>query len=93
MEVRDLSEQYQVKVHTHASENPGEIEIVQANAACAMSSISIISGWRMISLILAHCVWLDDEEKRIIQERGVNVSHCPGSNLKLASGIADTRDC
>jgi len=41
-------------------------------------------------LILAHCIWLDEEEKRIIQEKGVHVSHCPGSNLKLASGIADT---
>lgn len=41
-------------------------------------------------LILAHCVWLDAEEKRILRDRGVHVSHCPGSNLKLASGIADT---
>ncbi|NRK74090.1 amidohydrolase family protein, partial [Salmonella enterica subsp. enterica serovar Typhi] len=41
-------------------------------------------------LILAHCIWLDEEEKRIIKDKGVHVSHCPGSNLKLASGIADT---
>lgn len=40
-------------------------------------------------LILAHCIWLTEEEKAIIQRRGVHVSHCPGSNLKLASGIAD----
>jgi cytosine/adenosine deaminase-related metal-dependent hydrolase len=40
-------------------------------------------------LILAHCIWLDEKEKKIIKDRGVNVSHCPGSNLKLASGIAD----
>lgn len=39
--------------------------------------------------MLAHSIWLDDEEKRIIRERGVKVTHCPGSNLKLASGIAE----
>src|SRR6185312_8687695 len=43
-------------------------------------------------LILAHCIWLDAEEKRILKERGVKVTHCPGSNLKLASGIAEIPD-
>jgi len=44
------------------------------------------------NLILAHSIWLDEEEKRIIRERGVKVTHCPGSNLKLASGIAEVPD-
>jgi 5-methylthioadenosine/S-adenosylhomocysteine deaminase len=91
-EVRSLSEQYQVKVHTHASENLGEIEIVQAETG--MRNVVYLDhlGLANERLILAHCIWLDDEEKRIIHERGVHVSHCPGSNLKLASGIAETPD-
>jgi cytosine/adenosine deaminase-related metal-dependent hydrolase len=40
-------------------------------------------------LILAHSIWLDEQEKRILAERGVKVTHCVSSNLKLASGIAD----
>jgi cytosine/adenosine deaminase-related metal-dependent hydrolase len=44
------------------------------------------------NLIIAHSIWLSDEEKRIIRERGVKVTHCPGSNLKLASGVADIPD-
>lgn len=89
-EVRDLSARYGVKVHTHASENLGEIEIVQAMTG--MRNVVYLDhlGLANDRLILAHCVWLDDEEKMILRDRGVHVSHCPGSNLKLASGIADT---
>lgn len=88
-EVRDLSAHYGVKVHTHASENLGEIEIVQAMTG--MRNIVYLDhlGLANERLILAHCVWLDEEEHRILHDRGVHVSHCPGSNLKLASGIAD----
>ncbi|CAH1059756.1 S-triazine hydrolase [Paenibacillus pseudetheri] len=79
-----------MKVHTHASENLGEIEIVQAMTG--MRNIVYLDHLGLANgrLILAHCVWLDAEERRILRDRGVHVSHCPGSNLKLASGIADT---
>lgn len=89
VEVRKLSEHYDVKVHTHASENRGEIELVERERG--MRNVVYLDhiGLANPRLILAHCVWLNDEEKRIIRERGVKVSHCPGSNLKLASGIAD----
>ena len=39
-------------------------------------------------LVLAHCVWLTDEDKRLLKSTGTHVAHCPSSNLKLASGIA-----
>ncbi|MCM3410291.1 5'-deoxyadenosine deaminase [Metabacillus litoralis] len=89
-EVQSLSEYYNVMVHTHASENLGEIKIVQRETG--MRNIVYLDhlGLANNRLILAHCIWLDEEEKRIIRDRGVHVSHCPGSNLKLASGIAET---
>ncbi|TVY10007.1 5'-deoxyadenosine deaminase [Paenibacillus cremeus] len=91
-EVRDLSAHYGVKVHTHASENRGEIELVERERG--MRNVVYLDhiGLAKPNLILAHCIWLDDEEKRIIRERGVKVTHCPGSNLKLASGIAEVPD-
>lgn len=86
--VRDLAEQYGVKVHTHASENETEIRIVEAERG--MRNVVYLDhiGLARPNLILAHSIWLNDEEKRIIKERGVKVTHCPGSNLKLASGVA-----
>jgi 5-methylthioadenosine/S-adenosylhomocysteine deaminase len=90
--VRDLSKKYQVKVHTHASENKGEIELVEQEKGLRNVVYLDSIGLANENLILAHCVWLNEEEKRIIKERGVKVSHCPGSNLKLASGVADIPD-
>lgn len=91
-QVRDLSSSYNVRVHTHASENRGEIELVEQERG--MRNVVYLDhiGLANPRLILAHCVHLSDEEKRIIKERGVKVTHCPGSNLKLASGVADIPD-
>jgi Cytosine deaminase and related metal-dependent hydrolases len=90
--VRDLSAQYGVRVHTHASENRDEIAIVEAERG--MRNVVYLDhiGLAKPNLILAHSVWLDEQEKRIIKERGVKVTHCPGSNLKLASGMAEIPD-
>ncbi|WP_066288264.1 5'-deoxyadenosine deaminase [Bacillus sp. FJAT-29937] len=87
--VRDLSKQYNVRVHTHASENATEILLVEKEHGMRNVVYLDSIGLANERLILAHCVWLDEEEKRIIKERGVKVSHCPGSNLKLASGVAE----
>ncbi len=86
--VRDLAKEYNVMVHTHASENRGEIELVEQDRG--MRNIMYLHklGLTGPNLILAHCIWLDDEEMKIIAGTGTKVSHCPNSNLKLASGIA-----
>ncbi|CAG7644471.1 5'-deoxyadenosine deaminase [Paenibacillus allorhizosphaerae] len=91
-EVAALSGAHNVKVHTHASENRGEIALVEQERG--MRNVVYLDriGLATPRLVLAHCVWLDEEEKRIIQERGVKVTHCPASNLKLSSGIAEIPD-
>ncbi len=88
VEVRRLAEKYKVKVHTHASENRGEIELVQQDRG--MRNVVYLEkiGLAGPDLILAHCIWLDDQEMEIIARSGVKVAHCPSSNLKLASGVA-----
>lgn len=37
----------------------------------------------------AHCVWLTPEDRALLRDRGVVAVHCPESNLKLGSGVAD----
>ncbi|BBH19181.1 5-methylthioadenosine/S-adenosylhomocysteine deaminase [Paenibacillus baekrokdamisoli] len=87
-EVRDLSAHYNVLVHTHAAENLEEIELVQSQRG--MRNIVYLDHIGLTSprLVLAHCIWLDEQEREILRRTGTKMTHCPGSNLKLASGIA-----
>lgn len=87
-EVAELAERYGVQVHTHASENRGEVELVMEERGrrnvTYLEDIGLVGG----NVLLAHCIWLDDEEMSILERTGTRVLHCPGSNLKLASGMA-----
>jgi cytosine/adenosine deaminase-related metal-dependent hydrolase len=87
-EVGHLAKQYGVKIHTHASENKGECELVMQRHG--MRNVIYLEhiGLTGPDLILAHCIWLDDREMKIITESGTKVVYCPSSNTKLASGIA-----
>ena len=38
--------------------------------------------------VLAHCVWLDETDWKVMAETGTHVSHNPASNAKTATGIA-----
>ncbi len=75
-------------VHTHASENKGEIAAVEARYGkrnlLALHDLGI-SGPHVC---VAHCVHLSEAEIALLAEHGTHVLHCPSSNLKLASGVA-----
>lgn len=87
-EVASLSSAHGLLVHTHASENRDEVALIRARTG--MPNVVYLDDCGLTSerLCLAHCVWVDDAEQQILAERRVNVLHCPGSNLKLGSGLA-----
>jgi len=90
---REIADRYDgVRIHTHASENRGEIETVEADTG--MRNIRWLDevGLTGEDVVLAHCVWTDDEEREILAETGTHVTYCPSSNMKLASGIAPIPD-
>jgi 5-methylthioadenosine/S-adenosylhomocysteine deaminase len=91
-EVGKLAQKYGVKVHTHASENQGEIEVVENERGMRNVVYLHSLGLTGSNLILAHCIWLNEEEVSLLGETGTRVVHCPSSNLKLASGIAKIPD-
>jgi 5-methylthioadenosine/S-adenosylhomocysteine deaminase len=83
-----LAIEHQLLIHTHASENRDEIALIKSRTG--MKNIDYLADTGLVSprLCLAHCVWVDEAEQSLMAERDVKVLHCPGSNLKLGSGLA-----
>lgn len=88
-EVARLARERQVMVHTHASENLNECAIVERD--CGLSNVSYLDsvGLSGSHVVMAHCVHLDAAEFDTLADTRTNVAHCPSSNLKLGSGIAE----
>ena len=76
-------------VHTHASENRDEIEVVRRLSG-GLSNLQYLAATGLAAphLCAAHCVWVTEHEQELMAQHDVKVLHCPGSNLKLGSGIA-----
>jgi 5-methylthioadenosine/S-adenosylhomocysteine deaminase len=75
--------------HTHASENRVEIEHVRQR--CGMENIEFLNHLGLMShrTVLAHCVHTNPEETEMLRSTRTRVAHCPSSNLKLGSGVAN----
>ena len=76
-------------MHIHLSETEAEqqacVEKYGMTPARWFDSLGAFSG----RAYAAHGVWLTTEDRALLKERGVTVVHCPESNLKLGSGVAD----
>ncbi len=72
----------------HLAETQAEVD--GAMRQFAKRPVAHLDGLGLLdsSLVADHCVVLSSEEIALMAERGVNVAHCPESNMKLASGVA-----
>jgi len=72
----------------HLSENDEEVK--SAKKHFGVSPVMHLENMGLLdsSVVADHCVMLTDEEIELMTQRGVNIVHCPESNMKLASGIA-----
>ncbi len=77
---------------THAAETRAEQAIVTGRYGRSVIRHLDDLGLLDPRTVLAHCVWLDDDEIAILARSGASVAHNPMSNLKLASGFARVPD-
>ena len=89
--VTEASRDRGLLVHTHLAESPtegGEVKsAVGSHAAPYFARHGVLSP----RFVGAHGVWLDDAELALFKTADAALVHCPGSNLKLGSGLADVR--
>jgi 5-methylthioadenosine/S-adenosylhomocysteine deaminase len=84
--VAELSAERQLPVHIHLSETEGEVhDCVAAHGIRPAQYLDRI-GLLTPRTLLAHGVWLDDDELALVGERGATIVTNPVSNLKLAVG-------
>ncbi|MBR6374797.1 MAG: amidohydrolase family protein [Alloprevotella sp.] len=90
----EVARRYNLPVQSHLSENLSEIELVRQ---LEPESQGYGDAYRRYGLfgdtptVMAHCVWSDEAERRLIRDGGVMVAHCPTSNFNVASGMAPIR--
>lgn len=84
----DLAIAFDVPLHTHVSETGMEVENCRDGNHMEVVPWLEKHGILQTKLLAAHCVHLDRSEMFLLKNAGAGVAHCPTSNLKLASGIA-----
>lgn len=76
---------------THVAENLDEVRWVSELFPQARSYLEVYeeAGLLHSRSVLAHGLWLDDLDRRLLAERGAQIAHSPSSNLFLGSGLID----
>ena len=86
-----LARAHGVSLHTHLAENDFDIAYTRDKFNCTPAEYAEQLGWVGPDVWHAHCVKLDAAGIALFARTGTGVSHCPGSNMRLASGTAPIR--
>jgi 5-methylthioadenosine/S-adenosylhomocysteine deaminase len=84
--IGELSRERQVPVQMHLSETEQEVEDCLAAHGARPAAYLDRLGFLSERTVLAHGVWLDEEELELIAARGCTLVANPAANMKLAVG-------
>jgi guanine deaminase len=76
-------------MHTHVAENRDEVRWVHELFPEARSYLDVYARAGLLHRrsVLAHGIWLDDEDRAALRDSGAQIAHSPSSNLFLGSGL------
>jgi cytosine/adenosine deaminase-related metal-dependent hydrolase len=86
-----LARAHGVHLHTHLAENLNDVAYTREKFGCTPAEYAEQLGWLGPDVWHAHCVQLDEAGIRMFAQTGTGVAHCPGSNMRLGSGVAPIR--
>lgn len=95
----ELVKEYKLPLQSHLSENLGEIELVASLCPNSRFYGDAYDEYQLFGknsdglypTIMAHCIYSNDEEVKMMKDRGIFIAHCPSSNMNVSSGIAPIR--
>ncbi|MBS0223857.1 MAG: amidohydrolase family protein [Proteobacteria bacterium] len=86
-----LSKDYATGLHSHVSESKVQViagyEHYGSTLTAYMDSLGLVGP----NFTVAHGVWLDGDDMKLLGDKGASVSHNPASNMRLGNGLADMR--
>ena len=94
-QIRDgvaLARRFATGLHLHCAETERQVE--RTRSRTGRTPVGQLAALEVLGnrTVLAHCVWVDDDDRRLLADTGTHVAHCPHANLKLGSGIAPIAD-
>ena len=88
---RLVAEHPDVFMHTHVAENKDEVEWVARLFPNSRSYLDVYDQYDLLRerSVLAHCIYLNEEDRRRLANTGASAAFCPTSNLFMGSGLFD----
>ncbi len=80
-----------VWVHTHLAENTEEVDQIAKQFAWSRSYLDVYDRFDLLRRrsVFAHCLYLDEKDRKLMAAKGGAGAFCPTSNLFLGSGLFD----
>ncbi len=87
----DLAREFDIGLHSHVAESKVQgvtgIRLYGQTQTAHLDKLGVLGP----HFTVAHGVWLDEDDMARLGDHGASVAHNPGSNMRLGSGLADTR--
>ncbi|CAK1593970.1 unnamed protein product [Parnassius mnemosyne] len=89
----EIADKYNCRIQSHISENRKEVEyVLSTNPDCRNYSEVYDKHYILNNkCIMAHAIYLDEDEISLFATKGVSIAHCPASNTRLKSGLCPVR--
>lgn len=88
----DLAKEYNVPVQSHVDENIDEVKWVRELYPNSKNYLGVYEQYGLLnSAVMAHAIYLNNDEIEIAKKNNVILVHCPDSNINVRSGIMPIR--
>lgn len=86
--IRGLARETGARIFIHCAQSEAELAALRTRGHVGAVRCLQATGVVGSDVIAAHCIYVDEEEIRLLADSGTWVAHCPASNAKIESRVA-----